>query len=68
MSLKAFHVVFIFATLAMAGVVGWWAWNDYGVTPSTETLLLGIGAAVLGLATIPYGIWFIRKLRTVSYL
>lgn len=68
MSLKAFHVVFIAATLAMALIVGWWAWNDYGVTQSTETLLLGIGAAILGLATIPYGIWFVRKLRRMSYL
>ena len=68
MSLKAFHVFFLIASLATTLFFGLWSlreWRENG-----EGLYLGftvISFAVL-LAIIPYGIWFLRKLKNVSYL
>lgn len=68
MSLKAIHVVFILACLGLAVGVGVWAFGDYAATGSRESFWLGIFCVVLGVATIPYAVWFVRKLRRVSYL
>ena len=60
MSLKAFHLVFIAASLAMALGLGAWsldAWLDRG---ETATLVLGIVGFTLAAGLIIYG----RKIRT----
>lgn len=67
MSLKAFHLVFIVLATLLAGGVGVWAWGQRAVEGN---LYLGLAVvcflAALGL--IVYGIWFVKKLKDVSYL
>ena len=59
MSLKGFHVFFIFlATLLAAGFAAWSLMNETAVP-------VGIASAVLAVALIIYGIWFIRKSKNI---
>jgi hypothetical protein len=57
MSLKAFHVLFITASVVLAfGMAAW----------CVKTSLAGAAAAVLvGLALIGYEVWFLRKARRI---
>lgn len=68
MSLKAFHLVFITASILLALGFGVWQlrlWFNFG-NPSDLILgLVSLGAA-LGLGM--YETYFLRKLRDVSYL
>ena len=68
MSLKAFHIFFIVMSIAITIVFGVWATLDYSRSGSGFNLALGVGsfAASVGLAI--YGVWFLRKLKDVSYL
>lgn len=68
MSLKAFHIVFVIASIAVAFGFGLWAFGDYRETGSTTNLGLGIVSMLAGAALIPYGIWVLRKLKNVSYM
>jgi hypothetical protein len=58
MSLKAFHVVFITASVLLAfGLAAW----------CMKTTTLGaVAAFAVGLALIGYEVWFLRKARRVS--
>ena len=59
MSLKGFHVFFIFlATLLAAAFAAWSLMNETAVP-------VGIASAVLAVALIVYGIWFIRKAKNI---
>ena len=59
MSLKGFHVFFIFlATLLAAAFAAWSLMNETAVP-------VGIASAVLAVALIIYGIWFIRKSKNI---
>lgn len=68
MSLKAFHVVFLIAAISLCLAIGVWGVRDYQVRGVGSSLGMAIccfaAAGVLG----PYGVWFLRKLRNVSYL
>ena len=57
MSLKAFHVLFITASVLLAfGMAAW----------CVKTSALGAAAAsAVGLALIGYEVWFLRKARRV---
>jgi hypothetical protein len=68
MSLKAFHVVFIAASLVLAFGFGGWGVHDWSVRGDGTNLALGIGSFVFGLLLIPYSIWFLRKTRKTGYL
>jgi hypothetical protein len=58
MSLKAFHVLFITASVLLAFVLAAWC---------LKTSVLGAAAAfAVGLALIAYEVWFLRKARRVS--
>lgn len=64
MSLKAFHVVFIaFATLISAAF-GLWALGH----PGGGVLWLGLISLALAVALPIYGVWFLRKMKKVSFL
>jgi hypothetical protein len=59
MSLKGFHVFFIFlATLLAAAFAAWSLVNETAVP-------VGISSAVLSVGLIVYGIWFIRKSKNI---
>lgn len=68
MSLKAFHIAFVVLSTLLSVGFGVWAVRAYRVTSDVTTLLLGIGSFVFGGLLIIYGVWFLRKLKGVSYL
>ena len=68
MSLKAFHVVFIIASLVLSLGFGVWAIADYRESGSQANLWMGVASFLVAAAIIPYGVWFLRKLKKVSYL
>ena len=69
---------FIEVTLSglMAGVMyslvalgfGVWAVDDFNRSGSWVNLTLGVGSFIASGALVWYGVWFLRKLKHVSYL
>ncbi len=68
MSLKAFHVFFIAICLILLLGCGWWGIRDYRDGGGSGSLYLGIGSWAASLALSVYGVWFLRKLKNVSYV
>lgn len=62
MSLKLFHVVFVAAALVLALWTGVWALGEGGA------LWLAVCCFVAAAGLVVYGVWFLRKMRGVSYL
>jgi hypothetical protein len=69
MSLKAFHLVFIVASILLAVGFGVWSLMNY-LSPEgrLRDLLLAIASGVVVLALICYERYFLKKLKNVSYL
>ncbi len=69
MSLKAFHLIFITASCALAFGCGVWGLKDYwSADGRLWDLIFGVGSLVTGLALIVYERYFLKKLKKVSYL
>ncbi|HYS09947.1 MAG TPA: hypothetical protein VEP66_14460 [Myxococcales bacterium] len=68
MSLKAFHVFFVALSVLCALGFGAWSLVDYERTGRGGILALGILGFAAAAALIWYGLWFLRKLKNVSYL
>jgi hypothetical protein len=68
MSLKAFHIFFIFLSTLLALAFGVWAVDDFGRSGSGIHLALGVGSLISAGGLVWYGVWFLRKLRHVGYL
>jgi hypothetical protein len=68
MSLKAFHVFFVSLSVLCALLFGAWSIGDYLRTGKGSVLLLGILGFAAAAALVWYGLWFLRKLKNVSYL
>lgn len=68
MSLKAFHIVFIVVSTLLTVGFGYWAVGEYRSSGDAMNLGIGVGSLVAALALLVYGVWFLRKLRGVSYL
>ncbi len=69
MSLKAFHLVFIVASILLAVGFGVWSlMNFFSPEGHTRDLVLAIASAVVVLALICYERYFLKKLKNVSYL
>ncbi len=68
MSLKTFHIFFIVVSMALCVGVGVWATQDFGRSGSWVHLALGVGSFIGSLLLACYGVWFLRKLKGVSYL
>jgi len=68
MSLKAFHVFFIVVSVLCALGFGAWAVADYSRTGRGSLLALGVLGFAAAAVLIWYGLWFLRKLKNVSYL
>ena len=68
MSLKAFHVFFVSLSVLCALGFGAWSIADYLRTGRGSVLTLGILGFVAAAALVWYGLWFLRKLKNVSYL
>jgi hypothetical protein len=69
MSLKAFHVIFITASSALAFGFGIWEFkNFFSADGRTLDLVFGIGAVLAGVGLILYERYFLKKLKHISYL
>ncbi len=68
MSLKTFHIFFIVLSTLLAVAFGVWAVDDFGRSASWVHLALGVGSFIGSGVLVWYGIWFLRKLKHMSYL
>ncbi len=68
MSLKAFHIFFIILSTLLAVAFGVWAVDDFSRSASGVHLALGVGSFIGSGVLVWYGVWFLRKLKHVSYL
>lgn len=68
MSLKAFHIVFITASVLLAFGFGAWSLVGYSDNGRIGDLLFGISSVAIGIGLIAYGRYFLKKLRNISYL
>jgi type III secretory pathway component EscT len=69
MSLKAFHLVFIVASILMcAGTAAWSLMNYRAPQGNQWDLALGIGSIVAALGLIVYERYFLKKFKNVSYV
>jgi hypothetical protein len=69
MSLKAFHVIFITASSALAFGFGVWMLRDYRAPDGTTgDLVYAISSLAAGVGLIVYERYFLKKLKNESYL
>jgi hypothetical protein len=68
MSLKAFHLVFIAASILLAFAVAGWGVQSYVTRGGGEDLLLAMISLAGGIGLVIYGMKVRRKLRGVSIL
>lgn len=68
MSLKAFHVFFVTICLIFSIGIGVWGVREYRLNGETQSLAFGIGSFVAAVVLTVYGLWFIKKLRNISYI
>jgi hypothetical protein len=69
MSLKAFHVIFISASCALAFGCGIWELkNAFSEGGRILDLITGLSALAAGVGLILYERYFLKKLKDVSYL
>jgi hypothetical protein len=68
MSLKAFHVVFISASVLLAMGLGAWEMRAWWDGRRAMDLALGLISLAAGIGLVVYGRYFLKKLRNVSYL
>jgi hypothetical protein len=61
MSLKAFHLVFVTLLTALSFGCAAWAF-------SSGKLFWGAAGIVAGIFVIIYGVYFLKKLKRISYL
>ena len=68
MSLKAFHVVFIAASILLAFWFAGWSLVNFSDGGRTSDLLTGVVSGLVGLGLMAYGAYVLKKLKHISYL
>ena len=68
MSLKAFHIVFVTASILLALMFGIWSLVNYFHEGTLQDLFYGIGSLVVGVALVFYEKYALKKLKNISYL
>ena len=68
MSLKAFHLVFVTASILLAFGFGMWSLLSFKAEGHAVDLVFGIGSVAAGLGLIAYAKVILRKLKNISYL
>ena len=61
MSLKAFHLIFVTLLTSLSFGCATWAFED-------GSTFWGVTGIVAGILVIIYGIYFLKKLKRISYL
>jgi hypothetical protein len=69
MSLKAFHLIFITASTALAlGCAVWGLKDFFSADGRTGDLIFALGSLAAGVGLVLYERYFLKKLKKVSYL
>jgi hypothetical protein len=68
MSLKAFHIVFITASVLLAFGCAAWSVVNYVDAGRPVDLIFGVGSGFAGIGLVLYGRYVLRKLKNISYL
>jgi len=68
MSLKAFHIVFIVASILLAFGFAAWSFVSYSHGGPLLHLWFGVGSLASGIVLVFYSKYFLRKLKDISYL
>jgi hypothetical protein len=68
MSLKAFHIVFVIASILLAFGFGAWSYFDYKEQGTTTDLVFAVGSTLAGVVLVIYFRAVLRKLKNISYL
>ena len=69
MSLKAFHLVFIIASIGLALAFGVWSLvNYFSAQGRPRDLIIAIASALVAVALVFYERYFLKKFKNVSYL
>ncbi len=69
MSLKAVHLIFVNALTALALGFGVWKVRDYRGPEGTKgDLIFAVLSFAAAVAVVVYGRYFLKKLKSVSYL
>ena len=68
MSLKAFPVVFVAASVLLMAFLSAWSFQNYRESGSSRDLLGSAMAFLAIMALAFYGRYFLRKLKNISYL
>ncbi|MEO7934465.1 MAG: hypothetical protein ABIT76_15055 [Chthoniobacterales bacterium] len=65
MSLKAFHFLFIIIAIVLSiacSLIGWFAYRS---SMEVAALAFGLGFSLLTVVMIFYGVWFLKKSRSI---
>ena len=68
MSLKAFHLIFVTASVAVSVFLGVWSGLAYKQTGARTDLAFAIASGLAVVALLWYGKYFLKKLKHISYL
>ena len=68
MSLKAFHLIFVSASIAVCLFLGVWSFLSFRATGSRADLVYVATSVIAIVALLWYGRYFLRKLKHISYL
>ena len=68
MSLKAFHLIFVTASIAVSLFLGVWAYLSYQSTGVRADLIYVVASGVAVVVLLWYGKYFLKKLKHISYL
>ena len=68
MSLKAFHLVFISASVLLSFGFGAWLIDAYVATGRLPNLVFGVMAGLAGMALLVYGRYFLKKFKHIGYI
>ncbi len=69
MSLKTFHIFFIVLSTLLCIGFGVWSIGDFsGNGAGAGSIAMGVGSLAAAVVLMWYGVWFLRKLKNVSFL
>lgn len=68
MSLKAVHLIFVTVLSSLCFGCGVWKLREYSTAHHGADLAFGVGSLLLGIVTLVYGKYFLKKLKKFSYL
>jgi len=68
MSLKAFHIVFVTASIVLALLFGIWSLKTYFDGGTPQNLWFGVGSLAAAVALVFYERYALKKLKDISYL